>query len=327
MLPAETWTPEAEGLTFVSAEGGNGRFACGEAVQSFRHGDLLVTSEVRCGNLSPLNGKPLIIRWFAVSIEQLFPVFDAREIAFLRDVVEGFRSGRIYSGSGPLALQCRNLLQDLSAQSDPVRRSQLLRIAITVLADELKAARQRHLGSNAVEDRLSRIFEELSAEAILSLSVQQLAAKFGCSRRHLNRLFHRYFGLSAANVKMELRLLKALTLLRDADAKIIDVAHQSGFNHLGLFNTCFKKRFGKTPTQWRRLKEQRENSGSTSPALDLASAQPKNGRNHPEKERARERLQIMATENPASLRSLIESKALEAAEATSAAAHSMVSGE
>ena len=51
---------------------------------------------------------------------------------------------------------------------------------------------------------------------------------------------------------MEIRLLKALTLLRDVDVKIIHVAEQCGFNHLGLFNACFKKRFGNTPGQWRK---------------------------------------------------------------------------
>jgi hypothetical protein len=51
---------------------------------------------------------------------------------------------------------------------------------------------------------------------------------------------------------MELRLLKALSLLRDPDTKIINVAEQCGFNHLGLFNACFKKRFGNTPGHWRK---------------------------------------------------------------------------
>jgi hypothetical protein len=50
---------------------------------------------------------------------------------------------------------------------------------------------------------------------------------------------------------MEMRLLKAVSLLRDADIKIINVAEQCGFNHLGLFNTCFKRRFGSSPGKWR----------------------------------------------------------------------------
>ena len=47
-------------------------------------------------------------------------------------------------------------------------------------------------------------------------------------------------------------MLKAISLLRDTEAKIIDVAEQCGFNHLGLFNTCFKRRFGTSPGQWRK---------------------------------------------------------------------------
>jgi hypothetical protein len=67
----------------------------------------------------------------------------------------------------------------------------------------------------------------------------------------LNRLFHQYFGFSLAALRMEMRLLKAMALLRDPDAKVINVAEKCGFNHLGLFNTCFKRRFGVTPGQWR----------------------------------------------------------------------------
>jgi AraC-like DNA-binding protein len=104
----------------------------------------------------------------------------------------------------------------------------------------------------------------LSSQEILELSVGDLAAKFGCSRRHLNRLFHDHFGVSVAALKMEMRLLKAASLLRGPDAKVINVAEQCGFNHLGLFNTCFKRRFGTSPGQWRK---------TTTPVMS-ASAEP-----------------------------------------------------
>jgi hypothetical protein len=68
----------------------------------------------------------------------------------------------------------------------------------------------------------------------------------------LNRLFHEFFGFSVAALRMEMRLLKAVSLLRDPNIKVINVAEQCGFNHLGLFNTCFKRRFGQTPGQWRK---------------------------------------------------------------------------
>jgi AraC-like DNA-binding protein len=103
-----------------------------------------------------------------------------------------------------------------------------------------------------MEDHMMQVFEELSANELLTLSVGNMAQKFSCSRRHLNRLFHQHFGCSVASLRMEMRLLKALSLLRDQGVKIIHVAEQCGFNHLGLFNACFKKRFGNTPSQWRK---------------------------------------------------------------------------
>lgn len=103
-----------------------------------------------------------------------------------------------------------------------------------------------------------QVFERLSANEIIGLSVGELAEKFSCSRRHLNRLFHHHFGVSVAALRMEMRLLKAMSLLRDPDAKVINVAEQCGFNHLGLFNTCFKRRFGASPGQWRKATQQVE---------------------------------------------------------------------
>jgi transcriptional regulator GlxA family with amidase domain len=50
---------------------------------------------------------------------------------------------------------------------------------------------------------------------------------------------------------MEMRLMKALALLRDPESRIYNVAKQCGFSHMGLFHACFKKRFGKTPGECR----------------------------------------------------------------------------
>ena len=100
-----------------------------------------------------------------------------------------------------------------------------------------------------------------------------MAGKFGCSRRHLNRLFHQHFGVSVAALRMEMRLLRAVALLRNPDAKVINVAEECGFNHLGLFNICFKRRFGTSPGQWRKKavpKEDRPSGlGGASPDCPL----------------------------------------------------------
>ena len=49
-----------------------------------------------------------------------------------------------------------------------------------------------------------------------------------------------------------MRLMKALSLLRDPELRVFNVAKECGFNRLNHFTTCFKKRFGKTPGEWRK---------------------------------------------------------------------------
>jgi AraC-like DNA-binding protein len=138
------------------------------------------------------------------------------------------------------------------AHVELTRRTELLRVTAAILSEEFKQAQPRQPGYVCLEEHLMTVLEDLRAEDILNLSVNELAEKFSLSRRHLNRLFHEHFGVSAGTLRMEMRLLRAMSLLRDPAAKIIDVAEQSGFHHLGLFNTCFKRRFGLNPSQCRK---------------------------------------------------------------------------
>jgi AraC-like DNA-binding protein len=143
-------------------------------------------------------------------------------------------------------------MEEVPSQLDLEQRGHLLRVAAAILNEEFRAAHHQRVSLGQVEERVIRVFEQLSVDQLLGLSVDELAAKFGCSRRHLNRLFHQYFGFSVGALRMEMRLLKAVSLLRDIDAKVINVAAQCGFNHLGLFNTCFKRRFTVSPGRWRK---------------------------------------------------------------------------
>jgi hypothetical protein len=65
---------------------------------------------------------------------------------------------------------------------------------------------------------------------------------------------------------MEMRLMKAVSLLVDPDVKIIHVAEKCGFNHLGLFNTCFRRRFGSSPGEWRKTVTQASNRSTKASA-------------------------------------------------------------
>ena len=242
-----------DGLTFLFSKGGAGKFTSKTATHRLLPGDILVFNGAAGSRLAVWNKQgEFLYRIFTTCFENLLPLFGSNEISLLHNITEGFKAGKVYPASSTLAAECQSLLGLVPPQFSLDHRGQLVRIAATILSVEFKEGQLQRSGHVRTDDRMMQTFEKLSASELINLSVDDLAARFSCSRRHLNRLFHQHFGASVTALRMEMRLLKAISLLRDADIKIINVADQCGFNHLGLFNTCFKRRFGTSPGRWRR---------------------------------------------------------------------------
>ncbi len=270
LKPAEKWATEASGLLFIFVKAGVGKCFNGTGTQVLGPGDVLALSvepEVPHGIAS--SGE-MVFWCFSVSLEHLYPLFSSGEICLLHDVNEVFKAPRFYPASGKPAAECHQLQRDVPPQINLDQRSQLLRAVAVLLSLELRNARGHRVGFVRVEEHMIQVFEKLSVNELLRLSVGELASKFSCSRRHLNRLFHQYFGFSVSAMRMEMRLLKAVSLLRDPNAKVISVAEQCGFNHLGLFNTCFRRRFGMSPGQWRKSNAQGRQYAGELPRISRA---------------------------------------------------------
>jgi AraC-like DNA-binding protein len=260
LKPSEKWIQRANGLSFVFLNGGGGKYVSTAVTQRLAPGDVLVLNGTLNGEggLCADERSGMVFSFFAVNFEHLFPLFAGNEICLLQNVTEGFKGTKLYGASTPLAGECHKLLAEVPPHFNLDHRSQLLRVVAAILSMEFKTVQPHRVGFVRAEEHMNQVFEKLSANEFLSLSVGELATKFGCSKRHLNRLFHQHFGSSVAAMRMEMRLLKAVSLLRDPDTKVINVAEQCGFNHLGLFNTCFKRRFGASPGQWRKMPAQAE---------------------------------------------------------------------
>jgi AraC-like DNA-binding protein len=249
----EQWTNEANGLCYVFPRGGAGICVCGSATQPLLPGDVLVLSAEASGRFSPGSGDAeFAFWWFSSEIEHLFPLFAANEICLISLVASRFKNGKRYMASSALASECHRLIGDIAPQFSLEHRSHLLNVAAAVLSAEFQTFGMSRAGFMRSDEQMTQTLEKLSAADVLDLPVTELARRFNCSQRHLSRLFHDRFGVSVAALRMEMRLLKAMALLRNPDAKVIDVAEECGFNHLGLFNTCFKRRFGSSPGKWRQ---------------------------------------------------------------------------
>jgi AraC-like DNA-binding protein len=250
---AEESEQTGEGLVFVFCKSGIGQYTSKLTAHRLSPGDVLVFTRTAGSKISAQDNKGEFLFWsFSVRFENLTPLFGCKEISLLHSITEAFISPKIYPASSSLAVECQYLLKMIPSQFNLDHRGQLIRIAATILSAEFEKALSQRNGFATRGDHVFQAFESLSASEFINLSVGELAGRFNCSRRHLNRLFHQHFGTSVIALRMEIRLLKAASLLRDGNAKIINVAEQCGFNHLGLFNTCFKRRFGTSPGQWRK---------------------------------------------------------------------------
>jgi AraC-like DNA-binding protein len=252
LKPPEQWCLHEAGLVFVFPQGGIGHHVVGSVEQRLEPGDVLVLNAPSGSELAVADLGELSFASFSASLEHLFPLFAGKEIGWLQNVTEVFKGSKFYPGASALARECHRLLGEVPSQFNLEHRGQLLRVAAAILTEEFKTAQTLRAGYVRAEEHMLQVFERLTTAELMSLSVGELADRFGCSRRHLNRLFRQYFDISVAALRMEMRLLKAVSLLRGPDARIINVAEECGFNHLGLFNVCFKRRFGISPGQWRR---------------------------------------------------------------------------
>jgi AraC-like DNA-binding protein len=249
---AQEMALSGRGLVFAIVKAGEGHGQSGAAPHRLGSGDVWVVDSAAGAKMGARENGEVVFWYFLAEFEHLFPLFSGREICLLQTVAQGFKNGRIFPGSSPVAKECLRLAEEVPVQFSLDHRSHVLRIVSAILTAEFKTMQPKLADFTPMRDHVLQVFERLQTHELLNLSVGELARKFNCSRRHLNRLFHQHFGLSVASLRMEMRLLKAVSLLVDPDAKIIHVAEKCGFHHLGLFNTCFRKRFGASPSQWRK---------------------------------------------------------------------------
>jgi len=249
---ADPWVNPGEGLWFVFPKTGAGEFVSGAVRHWLSPKAALVVNVGRAAASIRPAAPEFHFQFFQIDLETLFPLLACREIPRLRAVADGLKMGKTFPAAREPAAHCLALLDAIPAEHNLVHRTLLLRLASVILEHELLAVKGEQLPAANAGERILQILDGISITELVNASVDELAQKFGYSRRHLNRLFHAQFGFSVGALRMEMRLLKATRLLRDPHAKITNVAVEAGFNHQGLFNSSFRKRFGLSPSRWRK---------------------------------------------------------------------------
>ncbi len=85
-----------------------------------------------------------------------------------------------------------------------------------------------------------------------ALSVGLVAEHIGLSQNYFATLFKQNTGITVGDYVLTVRLSKAQYLLRNTDQKLYEIGQKIGIPDANYLNLLFKKKYGITPTQYRR---------------------------------------------------------------------------
>ena len=104
-----------------------------------------------------------------------------------------------------------------------------------------------------LDDSLEQYMREQQPHLDANLTLVQLARKLGVPGRELSGFINNQLNQNFSDYIADWRIdeVKAILSANDFGGSITDAMNNAGFNSKSTFNVHFKKRTGKTPSQWR----------------------------------------------------------------------------
>lgn len=142
------------------------------------------------------------------------------------------------------------LINEMDANLE--ERDQMLSSLLTILYIKMSRSFRTHgiiSGINYINEAKKYIADHYNE----GLQVTQIAEHLGISRSYLGTIFSRYANRSITTHINAVRNDKAAYFLATTDKSILDIALSVGYNSRQNFTRVFRKHFGISPLQYRKL--------------------------------------------------------------------------
>ena len=113
-------------------------------------------------------------------------------------------------------------------------------------------AKQSRTGEKKSLERLKKVIKYVETNYQKRITIAEIASVCGFSESHFMKYFKQTVGVSFLDYLNDYRMTMASRMLLASEDKIIDIARDCGFENLSYFNRCFKKKYGVTPSGYRR---------------------------------------------------------------------------
>lgn len=249
LAPMVEWDPPAGCWVFFRADQGYAYWLGPGETLEVVPGAVLVLPPARVGVLRISQLSPMRCEWFRFCPDMMGGILTVSELHLFKKQKPNVR---LFPVNHPVAQAFQALVLAGAGQNGFLIRGRMLEMIGLVFSCDLAANTIKEGSVLSVAKRIKLLMNHLTEEEFIRASSEELAAWCGSSVRHFNRLFRDEFGVSLRIRQTELRLIKACRLLVETDSRVMKVATDCGYRHLGVFNGQFKERFGMTPTEWRR---------------------------------------------------------------------------
>jgi AraC-like DNA-binding protein len=253
LAPSNEWEPPGACWRIVRVASGQGYWLGTGEAREINAGKIIVIAPQQRGTFRASQLGTMRLQHFRFCPELMGGLLTVTERShFERLAAKAQPTPRLFPEQHPAATLFASVVGQASARTSLLQRCRLLELVGTIFERELTRAGTPQRPTLSASKRIKVLMQHLTVEEFLSASAEALAAYCGCSLRHFSRLFLQTFGVSLRARQTELRLLKAKRLLAETELRVVTVATNCGYRHLGVFNSLFRKRFGMTPTEWRR---------------------------------------------------------------------------
>jgi AraC-like DNA-binding protein len=248
---AGEWQPQFRGWCLSHIGSGISYWQEQSGTQEVPEGSTLIRSSEARGVLRASQLSEVAITYFCVETQKLLGLLSLREQHFLKQAAaQKALAVRVLSPDSPLSERFKNLRSPQASIASSMRL-RLLQLFIEVFEGEIEQDATAPAPWMGGRERFRQVMNQMAASDFVELSVSELAPMMSCSARHLNRLFREELGATFREKQIELRLAKACELLATSNAKVVEVALESGYQSSSVFSELFKKHFGLSPGQWR----------------------------------------------------------------------------
>ena len=181
---------------------------------------------IKGGFPEPEQFKDAIIHILLYQIKNLFSAFDEERISTFVDGLEN--DLRECTNYNEFTLKCKYIIYKIIDTLDE----------------------QRNFSSDMLFNKCLEYINENYAQDI---SLDKVAEEFYFNSSYFSSLFKNKTGINFSQYLLHVRLRKGKELLESTDYKVYEIAEMVGYKDSKYFNRVFKKEFGVTPDEYRRL--------------------------------------------------------------------------